>query len=94
MDFEWDEEKSQRNLEDRGFDFAFAARIFEGSTLEVIDDRRAYGEKRVRAIGVVEGHVLTVVYTDREDVRRIISAWPAHRKERLQWQLFGAQPPK
>ena len=35
--FEWDEAKSAANLRARGFDFAFAARIFDGPTLELDD---------------------------------------------------------
>jgi uncharacterized protein len=65
--FEWDEDKSQRNLAERGFDFAFAARIFEGDTIEREDSRQDYGERRVVAIGRVEGFTLTVVYTPRGD---------------------------
>jgi uncharacterized DUF497 family protein len=34
MRFEWDPEKSEANLRERGLDFAFASLIFEGSTLE------------------------------------------------------------
>jgi len=49
------------------------------------DDRRDYGEARVRAIGEVDGVVLHVVFTDRGDVRRIISARLADRKERARW---------
>ncbi len=80
--FEWDEAKSEANFASRGFDFAYAARIFEGSTLELDDDRADYGERRVQAIGEVEGNVLLVVYTWRDETRRIISAPLANRKER------------
>jgi uncharacterized DUF497 family protein len=34
VDFEWDEQKSAWTLENRGFDFAFASRIFEAPVLE------------------------------------------------------------
>jgi uncharacterized protein len=46
------------------------------------DTRRDYGEMRVIAIGRVAGVTLTVVYTDRDDARRIISARRANRRER------------
>ncbi len=62
---EWDEEKSQRNFVERGFDFAFASRIFSGDTIERDDDRRDYGERRIVALGEVSGVVLVVVYTWR-----------------------------
>ncbi len=69
---EWDEDKSQHNLTARGFDFAFAARIFDGDTIEREDARRDYGERRMIAIGMVEGAALVVVYVLRGDVLRII----------------------
>jgi uncharacterized protein len=86
-EFEWDPDKSDANLRERGFDLAFAARAFEGVTLEVRDRRRNYGEVRYVAIGWVHGIVLTVAYTDRDGdgnrpVRRIISARRSNRRER------------
>src|SRR5260370_19481073 len=45
--FEWDEAKSRRSLRERGFDFEFAVRIFEGDLLEHEDRRRDYGERRL-----------------------------------------------
>jgi len=39
MLFEWDEAKSRHTLEERGFGFEYAARIFLGPTLERPDDR-------------------------------------------------------
>jgi uncharacterized DUF497 family protein len=80
--FEWDEAKSERNLAERGFDFAFAARVFEGDTMEWEDARRDYGERRVVAVGRVEGIELTAVYTLRGIVQHIISARRANRRER------------
>ncbi len=88
MEFEWDGVKSDQNLRQRGFGFDSAAWVFDGPTLEAVDDRRAYGEIRIRAIGRVDENVLVVVYTDRNEVRRIISARKANRKERQLWQSF------
>ena len=86
MEFSWDEQKSTRNLRDRGFDFEFATLIFEGPTLEREDTRRDYGERRMVAIGIAQGLALTVVYTDRTEtgavIRRIISARLSDRHER------------
>ena len=84
--FEWDPAKSAENLRQRGFDFEFAANIFDGPTVEREDRRRDYGERRVLAIGVVAGIHLTIVYTDRRTtagmVRRIVSARRSKRRER------------
>ena len=88
MVFEWDDAKSQRNLQERGFGFDHAAAIFTGPTLESEDNRRDYGEVRVQAIGGTGDDILSVVYSDRGDVRRIISARLANRKERKLWHTF------
>ena len=88
MKFTWDGGKSERNFLARGFGFDFAALIFSSSVLESPDTREDYGEFRFRAIGAAEGFVLVVVYTDRGDTRRIISARLANRKERALWHSF------
>ena len=82
MEFEWDDDKSAANLARRGFGFDFAARIFEGPVIECRDVRRNYGEERMIALGCADGEWLVVVYTWRGEVRRIISARKASRKER------------
>jgi uncharacterized DUF497 family protein len=65
-----------------------AAAIFTGPTLEAQDNRRDYGEVRVQAIGRAGDDILSVVYSDRGEVRRIISARLSNRKERKLWQSF------
>ena len=87
MRFSWDSRKSEGNLVERGFDFEFATLIFESPTLERLDGRRDYGERRILAVGIAEGIHLTVAYTDRhtpgQDIeRRIISARRSNRRER------------
>lgn len=86
--FSWDEAKSRRTFDERGLDFASAARIFEGPTLDEVDDRRDYGEKRVVSIGRVEDRLLTVVWTSRRGgaERRIISARRSNRHERKRFE--------
>jgi uncharacterized DUF497 family protein len=53
VEFEWDEAKSRRTLQERGFDFDFATRIFRGRTFEREDTRLNYSERRVIAVGKV-----------------------------------------
>jgi uncharacterized DUF497 family protein len=88
--FEWDIRKSEATRAARGFDFSFARRVFDGPTLERVDDREDYGETRTIAIGVADGVLLTVVYTDRvelgEIIRRIISARRSNAHERQTYQ--------
>ena len=82
----------------RGFDFAFASQIFDGLTVERLDDRKEYGEVRVVAIGIADDQFVTVVYTDRVDVgelvRRIISARRSNHYERQAYRqiLEEAEP--
>ena len=85
MELGWHDATSDRHLQERGFGFDFAAQIFFGRVLTSIDDRADSGEVRVKAIGEVDGIVLAVIYTDREDIRWIISARLANRKERGLW---------
>ncbi len=82
MRFEWDPAKRIVNARRHGVDFKTATRIFEGPILERRDDRMDYGETRWIAIGIVEAIELTVCYTDRGEVRRIISARKANKNER------------
>jgi hypothetical protein len=87
MRFTWDRAKSEANLRERGFDFAFATLVFDGPWLEKEDRRRDYGERRFVVVGVADGIHLTLVYTDREHpggtvIRRIISARRSNQRER------------
>ena len=87
MDFEWDEAKDRQNIEKHGIGFARASRIFEGPTLEAIDDRADYGELRTKSLGLLDGMLLlAVIHTDRNGVRRLISARVANRKERCRYE--------
>lgn len=81
--FEWDENKNRINIEKHGISFSTAQRIFENPVWSWHDNRYDYGENRFISIGVVDGlEVLTVVHTDRNGRKRLISARFASQKER------------
>jgi uncharacterized protein len=82
MGFEWDERKRESNLLIHRVDFVDVLSIFDGATLEIVDDRFNYGETRIRCLGEVEGRVYAVVYTRRGVNRRIISKRKANARER------------
>ena len=82
MGFEWDERKRESNLLIHGVDFIDVLPVFDGATLEIVDDRFNYGETRIRCLGEIEGRVYAVVYTWRGVNRRIISARKANARER------------
>lgn len=83
MRYTWHEKKNRGNIALHGIAFEDAMRIFDGPTVEKIDDRFDYGEIRIYAIGLVNAVEVTVVYTERgNDERRIISAWRSEAHER------------
>ena len=87
MEFSWDERKRKENWKLRKVDFAVAIGIFDQKEiLESLDDREAYGEERIQAIGKTDGKYYMIVYTWRDDVRHIITAWELgeHGKKRYQ----------
>ncbi|NEQ44009.1 MAG: BrnT family toxin [Leptolyngbya sp. SIOISBB] len=63
MKFEWDERKNQINIGKHDFDFADVARIFDLPLLSAMD-ARDYGEERWISIGMLDGRVIVVVYTE------------------------------
>lgn len=89
MKFEWDDRKNQSNLAKHGFDFADAFRIFNLPMVVELDEREDYGEDRCIGIGLLDGRVVVVVYTepDRETVR-IISLRKSLSYERRRYEQY------
>jgi len=82
MRFTWLTAKNRLNLRRHQIIFEEAIRIFEGPTVERLDDRFDYGELRMYAIGLVNDTEVTVIYTDRQhETRHIISAWKSTPSE-------------
>jgi uncharacterized DUF497 family protein len=81
--FEWDEDKNASNLSKHGLSFEEACEVFKGPVLTRTDDRQDYGEVREVSYGMIESLiVVAVVHTDRNGIRRIISARLAKKSER------------
>jgi uncharacterized protein len=57
MPFEWDEAKREQNLVKHGVDFRRVEQVFDGPVVETEDERRDYGELRIRCLGEIEGRV-------------------------------------
>ena len=83
---EFDAAKRAATLQARGLDMARAGEVFAGTTLTVEDDRRDYGEDRFITIGFLDGAMVVLVWTLREDAQRIISMRKANERERT---LYG-----
>jgi uncharacterized protein len=81
MAFEWDEDNRKVHLDKDAVDFRDITSLFDGPTLETVDDRKDYGETRINALGEIDGRVFIVTYTWRGANRRIISARKADARE-------------
>ena len=86
--FEWDDEKARANLAKHKVSFEVARAVFDDlNAIDELDDRDHDGEERSNRTGMVNGILLTVIHTERDDRYRIISARRATRRE--QEDYFG-----
>jgi uncharacterized protein len=82
MRFEWDVVMEAINERKHGISFVDAATVFDDPFHLVEDSTKPeHGEERRKAIGVVGEYIIAVIYTDRQDRRRIISARRARTNE-------------
>ena len=80
--FDWHLRKAETNRRDHGVTFEQGAKaIADPFAVEWIDDRENYGEERVKLLGICEGALLHVTYTERGERIWIISARRAERHE-------------
>src|SRR5260370_32984941 len=82
----WDEAKRQASLAERGLDFADADFIFAGRTMTLPDERRNYGEPRFITAGRLRDRFVVLVWTPRDDGRRIISMRYGHADEEADYR--------
>lgn len=79
---EWNKSKARDNYAKHGVSFEHAKEVFDDPfAIEFLDDRRDYGEERLIMMGMVEGRLFYVVYTERADAIRLISARRATKNE-------------
>jgi uncharacterized protein len=80
--FEWDDDKAAANWRTHGVAFHLAVKAFRDPFgVERIDDRENHGEKRINLLGMCEGVILHVTYTERGEHIRLISARRAEKHE-------------
>lgn len=84
--------RSWSTCEKHGIDFSTAKLIWDGPAFERVDRRRDYGEVRFQAFGVAENRILTVIFTWRGQVRRIISARRSNFREKIPYQTEVGNP--
>ena len=82
MRITFDPAKREKTWRQRGLDFADAAVVFSGATLEVQDTRQDYGETRIICFGLLAGRMV-VGYTQRRPDRHVFSMRKANDREKV-----------
>lgn len=81
MTITFDPAKRDKTLQERGLNFADAALVFAGVTLDVEDTRRNYGEQRFICYGYLAGRMVVIGYTPRGAARHVFSMRKANARE-------------
>ena len=78
---EWDDAKNEKNFRKHKIYFEDAARVFlDEHRIDYFDELHSDEEERWKVIGLVD-KVLAVIYTERREKLRLISARYAGKKE-------------
>jgi uncharacterized DUF497 family protein len=88
LEFEWDDDKDKKNRRKHGVSFDEAKTVFGDPLSSTIHDPlHSDDEDRYVMLGEsIRGRLLVVVFTDRDERIRIISARVATRKERKDYE--------
>jgi len=86
MDITFDPAKNARNIAERGLSFERVAALDFPTAVYSVDARRDYGEVRHRALGLVDGRVHVLVFTETEQGIRVISFRKANRREARRYE--------
>jgi len=81
MQITFDSAKRDVTFAERGLDFADAALVFMGVTLEMEDTRKDYGEVRMICYGMLQDRMVVVGYTPRGADRHVFSMRKANERE-------------
>ena len=73
--------KRQQNIKDHGLDFEGADVIWDNFTITREDIREDHGEERLVTFGILDGEVVVLVHTERDDDMHIISLRKAEKHE-------------
>jgi len=85
--FEWNPKKAEINRRKHGVSFAAATTVFDDPRALTIEEQDIDGEERSITVGLDDqGRLLVVVYSDRRQRIRIISARKANEHERAEYE--------
>jgi uncharacterized DUF497 family protein len=85
MKLEWDDEKRERTLAERGLDFADVALVDWSAALTAQDTRVDYREQRFVTIAPILDRLCVFAWCWREPAMRIISLRKANDRERKRY---------
>jgi hypothetical protein len=93
LGFEWDSRKAAANFEKHAVSFEEASTAFGDPLARIVDDpRHSVEESRFVLMGVSRGQkLLAVMFTERGESVRLISARPATRRERREYEEHKPQ---
>ena len=81
----WNEDKAAANVDKRGVDFADAVAVLEDEMALTMEDSEHEGRWLTLGMDAL-GRILVVSYTWQEEEPRLISARPASRHQRKQYE--------
>ena len=93
--FSYDEAKRRTNLRKHKIDFRDVLAAFDGPSIDDYDEAHSEEEERWRRLIWLDGKVVVVVYTERGDEVRLISAFDASVEETRRYLeiAFGGKLP-
>lgn len=88
MEIEYDKNKNERNIRERGLSFE-EAEYFDFETARfTVDTRKNYGETRIVALGTLYERVHVLVFKKIEGGIRVISFRKANKREINEYEIF------
>jgi uncharacterized protein len=88
VEFEWDDVKADSNFKKHGVSFEEGATIFNDPEIAtILDPDHSKDEERYISIGTsIQGNLLVIVHTEREERIRLISCRKATKAERKTYE--------
>lgn len=87
MEIIWNADKAKSNIARHGVSFEEAQSVLRDPFALTREDEDAIGEQRFLTLGMSDsGQILNVVYTYRDSLIRLISAWKANAIQRRRYE--------
>lgn len=86
MKISFDSAKNEINIQTRQLPFTLVTELDWSNALMVEDDRKDYGERRFRVLGMIGTRLHALVFTPRLDKVHVISLRKANLREEKQYE--------